>query len=110
MPKVDLAFTDAEQKEMAADSCCPMPEGYKGPKYPWGLQLTFEDSVLEKLGKTAADFKIGEALDVPVTLRVTGLRATEREDGDMRQSVDLVMIAIDTGAKSEEEKARTLFE
>lgn len=104
---VDLAYTEEEQREHSA-KCCDMPSDYKGPKYPWGLSVHFDNSVLDKLSKNVSDFKIGEEVQVPVTLRVTSLSANESEDGEGRQSVGLVMTSIDM-PKSDSDKAKTLF-
>lgn len=77
---VDLAYTPEEQKERAG-KYSTMPSTYDGPKYPWGLELTLDESVLRKLGKTSRDFRIGDEIDLPVRVRVTRISAYETESG-----------------------------
>lgn len=77
---VDLAYTPKEQKERE-DKYSAMPSAYDGPKYPWGLELTLDDSVLRKLGKSSRDFRIGDEIDLPVRVRVTRISAYETESG-----------------------------
>lgn len=96
-----LAYTDDEiaKRKEGMDKCCTMPSDYVGPKYPWGLELTFDNAVLEKMGKSATDFKPGSDLPITGTLRITGMNINENEDGTKHQSVRAVLTAIDDGMK-----------
>jgi len=88
---IDLAYTPEEQKER--DKYAPMPSDYNGPKYPWGLSVTFDKSTLAKLGKSARDFNVGDEVVMEVKLRVTSISAYETESST-EESVGLTMVAI----------------
>lgn len=113
MPLKSLAYTDEDHEKMKEGmaKCCAMPSDYKGPKYPWGLELTFDDSVLEKMGKSAADFKVGSDMPITGTLRITGMNLNENEDGSKHQSVRAVLTAIDDGVdpKTDADRAKTIY-
>lgn len=96
MPMIDLARTPRKDDDP--------PES----KYPWGMMLYVNHEVLDKLGLTADDFKVGTDMDLKIRVRVTGLSSREYEDG-MQESVDLQVTGIDVPGASEDDKAKRLF-
>lgn len=113
MPLKSLAYTDADHEKMKEGmaKCCSMPSDYVGPKYPWGLELSFDNTVLEKMGKQATDFKPGTDMPITGTLRITGMNINENEDGSKHQSVRAVLTAIDDGQepKTDKERATAIY-
>lgn len=99
MALVDLAYSDEEiaQKKAEQARYSSMPQDYEGPKYPWGLELSLESGSLKKLGKTIADFKVGQEIQFTVVGRVTGVSLNEREGGEADSCVRLVATKMDFG-------------
>lgn len=114
MPLKSLAYTEEDHAKMkeGMTKCCDVPSDYKGPKYPWGLELSFDNAVLDKLGKSASDFKPGEDIPISGTLRITGINMSENEDGSKQQSVRAILTAIDDGAKAKtaDETAAAIYD
>lgn len=107
-----LAYSDeeiAKHKEQS-EKYCAMPGDYKGPKYPWGLELRLETSSLEKLGKAATDFKVGTEIPMNAIVRVTSVSSNETEDGGKSECVCLVVQQMDIeGSKTSEQQAAALY-
>lgn len=102
---IDLAYTPAEQKER--DKYAPEPAEYSGPKYPWGLSVTFEQGTLAKLNKRAKDFSVGDEIEMLAKFRVTNISAYENERG-AEESVGLTMVAVQ-GEESRPAPAEILY-
>jgi hypothetical protein len=107
-----LAYTEADHEAMMGDmKTSPMPSDYVGPKYPWGLQLSFDDATLEKMGMSATDFKPGTDMPIEGVLRITGISISEREDGTKCQCVNAVLSSIDTETpKTPAEAAEMIYD
>jgi hypothetical protein len=89
----NLAYTKVDIAEEKKD----MAPGGEMPKYPWGLSVSLDESTLTKLGKTVADFKIGDTITVPVTFEVNGMSSRKQWDGEVCSCVDLQITDIDMG-------------
>jgi hypothetical protein len=104
----NLAYT---KKELLARSevntATPMYDPGEAPRYPWGLELCFDQSVLKKLARSASDFKIGDEIPVQATLRVRSLRSEETVEGE-DSTVGFTMIAVEL-PKTDGERAAKLF-
>lgn len=76
----------------------PMAPGDKGdgPRYPWGLSLSFNKATLDKLG-LSANCEIGDLLDARIFGTVTSISANKRNDGtaDYNVSVQIERMAIE---------------
>lgn len=102
----DLAFTKEDLAERQAEySATPPVEDM--PKYPWGLELCFDKTVLAKLGLQASDFKMGQEIPVQAVLRVRSLRQEENVSGE-DSSVGLTMISVDL-PKTSKAQAKKLY-
>lgn len=114
MPLKSLAYTDEDHEKMkeGMGKCCAMPSDYVGPKYPWGLEITFDNASLEKRGKQATDFKPGTDMPFSGTLRITGMNINENEDGTKQQSVRAVLTEIDDGKaeKTDKDRASAIYD
>jgi hypothetical protein len=104
----DLAFTKEElaqrEKDMKDSPCCS-PEG--APKYPWGLEFSFQKETLAKLGRRASDFKVGQEIPITGTLRITRISSYETAEGS-DDSAGVVLTSVDL-PKNEKEAATTLY-
>lgn len=107
---VDLAYSEAELKEHDR-KCCDVPMDYKGPKYPWGLILNLETDSLEKLGKSVADFKVGQKIPLMVMAEVQSISMNQTSDGDKHECVGLLCADIEfpSGGRSNEELASAIY-
>jgi len=51
----------------------------KGPLFPWGLQVTLDDSSLKKMDIKLSDYKVGDLVELYAQCKVTRLSETARE-------------------------------
>lgn len=52
------------------------------PSYPWGMRLTFNKEVLEKLGLDVTQFKVGDTVNITAKGEVTSTSVSENEYSD----------------------------
>lgn len=67
--------------------------------YPWGLRIDLNDDVMEKLGLTAKNFKVGATVTLTAKCTVKEVRTTER-NGKADQSLELQITAMDIDGKA----------
>lgn len=98
-----MALTDMKRprpkksdlKEMA------MPAMAEGDRYPWGLQIRLEKDELEKLGVSAADFKIGQTVTIQAQGKVTSISSRESTGSEKAmQDVAIQIEKVDLGMNS----------
>jgi hypothetical protein len=83
MKLVDMELDD-EQK---TDFCAPMP--CDRPDYPYGLRVSFDQGSLDKLKTNAADFKVGDMIDMRCFGVVTSVSMDDAsESGEQRPRRD----------------------
>jgi hypothetical protein len=98
---VSLKMTAKEAKE---DMGYPMSTKAAGkidlPKYPYDTKLRLGTDVLEKLGISPADYKVGETLEITAKVEVCATEMSERQSGE-RNCLELQItdIALDTKPK-----------
>jgi hypothetical protein len=51
----------------------------KAPDYPWGLNINFENSTLEKLGIDATKVSVGDVVMMHCLVKITNVGCNERE-------------------------------
>lgn len=107
---VDLAYSKEELAERER-KCCDMPMEYKGPKYPWGLNITLETDSLEKLGKTVTDFEVGARIPITIIAEVSNISMSQNSDGSKHQCVGLLCADMEfpSAKRSDKEMAETLY-
>ena len=68
-----------------------------GPQYPWGLRITLDNDVLEKLGISLP--RVGEKIRIDAIAEVKSVHASESEDKKKYASCELQItdIALDDG-------------
>lgn len=76
-----------QDPEEAREQTAPGPED--APKYPWGLALTLDDDVLEKLGMLDHLPSVGDEVIITALACVTGVRSSQTLVGDNESSVTL---------------------
>lgn len=64
------------------------PSADKGPKYPWGLQISLNDDSLEKLGVTALP-AVGTEVTIVAKATVAATREYSTEGSGSEASMDL---------------------
>ncbi len=84
----DMTLTKEEASEEIGCSPCD-------PKYPWGLELTLNDDVLQKLGFKDAMPQVGKIMKIMAVATVTGVRSSQDQDGESESSMSLQITALD---------------
>lgn len=104
----DLALTEDDKIDYRSIDVAPQP-----PEYPWGLNVCFDNSTLEKLGMDATKVSVGDTVMMHCLVKITNVGCNEREgpDGkpveDYRVEGRIEQAAID-GAEEEEAPKRRL--
>lgn len=100
---VDLARTPEEKKEKLEDMLCPSPmDGASVPTYPWGMCLSMDDEVLEKLNLDTDDVEVGDLIHMSVMCKVTSISKNANEDGS-RERIELQVIMASAEDEDDEE-------
>lgn len=95
---VDLAYSDDEIKERSGDNS-PLAEV---PKYPYGLSISLDEKILEKINVDHSEWEVGDVFPVDVLLKVTGKNISENADGE-KCCINMQITAI-KGEEHEEEQ------
>lgn len=91
-----MKLTPSEAKGEAVEA-----SEQKEPMYPWGLEYSLNEDVLEKLGDTPDDFEIGEEYILTARCKVVGKSEREYENSPKSMCVNLQItdMAIEDTAK-----------
>jgi hypothetical protein len=98
---ISMKLSKAEAKSMLGD-CCPSDgsDGSEGPKYPYGLTISLNDEVMQKLGITEVP-AIGAKLKLMAEVEVISTSQYARQEGtDKDVSLQITSMELDTGAKA----------
>jgi len=101
MALVDMKLS---KKEVKKERDSFMGPESNGPKYPWGLSLDLNDEVLEKLGVSAKDFKVGEDVVIKAKAKIKRLGSNE-DEADKRESIDLQITHLEVVSSDKFEEA-----
>jgi len=99
---VNMEMTKEEAKEYGG-LCCAGDSEDKGPKYPWGLQISLDDGSLEKLGITELP-PVGTTMLVQAQVTVTSASSSQRQSGDVEQRVELQITDMELSPPSSDDK------
>lgn len=89
----DMSLTAEEAKD-SAYGCCPSDDGDdKGPKYPYGLEISLRDESLKKLGMGL--MPVGTVVMITARAVVTGTSSRDRQGSDPSQDMDVQIEALD---------------
>lgn len=70
------------------------------PKYPYDTRLRLGTDVLEKLGISPADYKVGETFEITAKVEVCGTEMSERQSGARNElQLQITDLGLDTKAK-----------
>ena len=95
---IDMKRPKLKKSELEAKG---MPAMAEGDRYPWGLQIRLEKDDLEKLGVSAADFKIGQTVAIQAQAKVTSINSRESTGSEKPyQEVGIQIEKLDLGMKS----------
>lgn len=98
MSMTDMKRPKPKKSDMEAKA---MPAMAEGDRYPWGLQIRLEKDDLEKLGVSAADFKIGQTVAIQASAKVTSINSRESTGSEKRyQEVGIQIEKLDLELKS----------
>lgn len=97
MALVDMALTADEAKETSMMSYDPK----EAPKYPYGLNLDFNDETLKKLGISKLP-QVGEELAITAVAKVTRISAYD-EQGGTEQCLGLQIVGMEVNIPSQVE-------
>lgn len=104
---IDMKMTPAQKSDYEA-----VPMVSDAPEYPYGLSIDLSKESLERLGKSASDFELGEEFEMTVKVKVKGISSSQYEgDSDGHESVDLQIceMEMDDGHKSDESRINRLY-
>ncbi|WP_238919391.1 capsid staple protein [Achromobacter xylosoxidans] len=90
MNLTDMQLTPEEAKEVAG--CCSSDGEAEGPKYPWGLSISLDDTTLEKLGISALP-QVGQRMQLAAVVEVCSTSQHENQEG-MDKCVSLQIIKL----------------
>lgn len=100
---VDMALTEAEQKER--NSPVMLPSG-DGPRYPYGLCICLTHDELDKLGMDS-DLRSGDVVEMDIRCKVTSVTETDRDGAEScRVELQITGIAVDGEGEDEEPPRR----
>lgn len=80
---ISMKLTKAEMKEEKAETSMPYSS-----EYPWGLQISLDESSLKKLGITKLP-GVGDQLSFDIQCKVTSVSANDSEETGERQNVSM---------------------
>jgi hypothetical protein len=101
MPLIDLKYTAEEILEERAEASVI---GGTDP-YPWGLNISMDSDVLEKLGLSEDALQPGGEVHMTVVARVTSVnKSASMQEDDCRVGMTIVMAQVDAVHSAEEEK------
>lgn len=84
----------------------------ESPEYPYGLSIYLDNDSLKKLGKTAADFSVGEDLSIVATVKVKSISSNQGHSGN-KDSVDLQITDLEftdsSGGADDDRRAESLY-
>jgi hypothetical protein len=67
----------------------PAKSASKGPRYPWGLSISLDDSTIDKLDIDFDTCNVGKEYTATVVLRVTSKNDNERQDRTHNRSISM---------------------
>lgn len=83
-----MELVDMKLKEKSKDTSLQVVGEYKGPKYPYGLQLRFEKEEVEKI-PSLTEYSVGERVLIQGEAVVTEVRMSEQQGGEKRYTVEM---------------------
>lgn len=101
---VDMKLTPTEQKEYSDYAAIEKPQ------YPYGLRLSLNDEVIEKLGIAALP-QVCQKMTLTATVEVCCVSQYDSADSDgPTKSMDLQIVAMELGPeKVERDAAKSLY-
>lgn len=93
MPMKSMALTAAEAKDSDYGCCAPDGDDDKGPKYPYGLEISLRDESLKKLGMGL--MPVGTEVLITAKATVTGTSSRDRQGAEPSQDMDVQITMLD---------------
>jgi len=101
MKMIDLKLPKISKNELKTMA---QPIEDEGPRYPYGMKLTFEEDEIEKLPHLEK-MKVGEKVTINGTGEVTSIRMNEDKDKKKRFSVEVQLHKVGCASKEDYDEA-----
>lgn len=99
----DMKLTAEEAKDQGY--CCEPEADDKGPKYPWGLQITLGDETLAKLG--IGIMPVGTEVMIMARATITGASSRERVGGEKHEDMDVQITGLEISSVQADRMGRS---
>lgn len=101
MKMIDLKLPKRSKDELKT---MVQPMENEGPRYPYGMRLTFEEDEVEKLPHLEK-MKVGEGVSISGVGEVTSIRMNEDKDKKKRFSVEVQLHKVGCASKEDYDEA-----
>ncbi len=101
MKMIDLKLSKRNKNELKTMA---QPMENEGPRYPYGMRLTFEEDEVEKLPHLEK-MKVGEKVSISGVGEVTSIRMNENKDKKKQYSVEVQLHKIGCASKEDYDEA-----
>jgi len=99
---IDLKLSKSDKKKEAGIG----PSAYKGPDYPWGFRIQFNESQIQKIDAFKdKDIEVGEMVVITAIGKVVEVRITDRDGEKKQENVEIQIQKIDVVLRNEAEAA-----
>jgi hypothetical protein len=99
---ISMKLSKAEAKTMLG--CCPEDSDSSGPKYPYGLTMYLNESILKKLGMGELP-EVGAKMNLAAICVVTGTSSRQDQDGSTHQCIDIQITDMELAEDGKSEEA-----
>ena len=100
MKLIDAKLSKRSKEELTA----PTPVKEEGPRYPYGLRLTFDEEIIDKMPHLE-NMKIGERVSISGIGEVVSIRMNEDKDKKKRYSVEIQIQQVGVASKEDFDEA-----
>lgn len=92
-----MAYTNMKKPKRPKKDNVAVGATYPEDKYPYGLEISLNNDSLKKLNLGAGNFKVGSGFEIKAKVKVTSVRANEREGSGTDDGVGLQITDLDLG-------------
>lgn len=89
MKLVDMKMSKEEAKKNGMAVETSPGKADNGPKYPWGLEISLENDVLDKLGINIDTARIGKEYTISAVCETTSISENESKNGSSYKTIRL---------------------
>ena len=100
MRLIDTKLPKQSMEELKKD----MPGKEEGPRYPYGLKITFDEEIINKMPHLE-NMKIGERVSISGIGEVVSIRMNEDKDKKKRYSIEIQIQQVGVASKEDFDEA-----